>query len=256
MVAVEPADLTFYYKKNYFIRNSQDFNFDYIDNNNLFGAQWVPNGPWNYEARYQYFDRHYYDNESAVRMRNFADQAFLLGIQREINDRLSLKLEGSYTHRQFNRYAIEESGSDLIDLPASQTDVTWSALLNVHAYFESILQDLTFEQQRTNSNSYGFSNMVQSVSWAAVVRPASTLYLQLFFRLYSKTYDKNPLNIPDLQMGYVNEDSQDLLSVKATWEWAPQWSSSVGLSRNRNESTQPGEYYIKNILTLQIQRNF
>jgi hypothetical protein len=252
----EPGEFNFYYEKDYFIRNSQDFNFDYTDDGNLFGTQWLPGGPWNYEARYKLFNRHYYSTEPAVRMRNFEDNSVFLGIQREINDRFSVKLRGSYNNRQFNRNAISQSGVILIDLGTRQTDETWSALVNAHVYFESILQDLNYEIQRTHSNSHGFSNTVQSVSWAAVIRPATTLYLQLFFRLYSKSYDQTPIRMPGLQMGFVNEDSQDLLSVKATWEWAHQWSSSISLSRARNESTQPEEYYIKNILTLQVKRNF
>jgi hypothetical protein len=254
--AAEPGEFNFYFEKDYFIRNSQDFNFDYIDNGNLFGAQWIPGDPWNYEARYKYFDRRYYSTEPAVRMRNFEDNSVVLGIQREINDRFSLKLRGSYNNRCFNRNAISQSGAVLVDLGTRQTDETWSALLNAHVYFESILQDLNYELQRTHSNSHGFSNTVQSVSWAAVIRPASTLYLQLFFRLYSKSYDQTPIKMPGLQMGFVNEDSQDLLSVKGTWDWAPQWSSSISLSRARNESTQPEEYYIKNILALKVKRSF
>ena len=137
-----------------------------------------------------------------------------------------------------------------------QTDETWSVLLNAHLYFENILQDVNVEQERTNSNSYGFSNTVQSVSWAAVVRPSPSIYLQLLFRLFSKTYDVQPLINSDLHIGFIDEDSQDLLSLKATWDWAPQWSASLGGSRFRNEYIQPGQYYIEDLLTATVQRNF
>lgn len=253
-MAADPEPFSFYFKKEYFIRNSRDFNYDYLDDDNILGTLWSPEGPWNYEARYKNASRQYFSGDSAVRSRNFVDQSFLAGAQREIDDRLSMKLEGSYNNRQFNRYAVGSGGNSI--LPAIQTDETWTLLLNAHLFFEGVLQDINLEQQRTNSNSYGFSNTVQSVSWAAVVRPASSLYLQLYFRLYWKDYDVSPLNLPDLQVGFVDEDSQDLLSIQTTWEWSPQWMASLGASRVRSESTQPGTFYIKNILSAQVRRNF
>ena len=254
LLAAAPTPFSFYYKKDYFVRNSQYEVFNYIDDDNVGGLLWSPAGPWSYGAQYEFFSRTYYSKDPIYNSQNYTDQGFKVDTQREIDEKFSLKLEGSYNSRQFNRFAVAESGSSV--LPAIQTDETWTALLSAHLFFESILQDINLEEQRTNSNSYGFSNSVQSVSWAAVVRPASNLYLQLFFRLYSKTYDKPPLNLPDLQVGFVDEDGQDLLSIRTAWEWAPQWTASLGISRVRNESTQPGLYYIKNILSAQIRRDF
>ncbi len=250
----EPGPFSFYYKNEVYLRNSQYSDFDYSDLENLLGASWSPGGFWNYGLSYKNYSREYYDKTDAYQSRNFVDQALLLNVQREIDEKFSLKMEGGYNNRQFNRNAVASNATTI--LSSIHTDETWTLLLNAHLYFESVLQDINFEEQRTNSNSYGFSNSVQSVSWAAVVRPVSSLYLQLFFRLYSKNYDVTPLNLPDLQVGFLDEDNQDLLSIRTTWEWSPQWMASIGISRARSESSQPGQYYIKNILSAQVRRNF
>ena len=253
-LSADPGPFSFYYKNEFYLRNSQYSDFDYSDIENLLGAIWTPAGPWNYGVSYKNYSRDYFDKTDAYQSRNFVNQAAFLTVQREIDEKLSLKLEGSYNNRQFNRNAVASNATTI--LSSIHTDETWTLLLNAHLYFESVLQDITLEEQRTNSNSYGFSNSVQSVSWAAVVRPVSSLYFQLFFRLYSKSYDVTPLNLPDLQVGFLDEDSQDLLSIRTTWEWSPQWMASIGISRARSESTQPGQYYIKNILSAQVRRNF
>ncbi|HEY5038493.1 MAG TPA: hypothetical protein VIJ93_05410 [bacterium] len=251
------GDFSFYYNKTYFLRTSQDPNFNYFDDDNLFGVQWTPAGQWNYEAKYKNFYRYYYDMNDSFQSRDFVDQAVLLSVQREIDEKFSVKLEGDYDSRQFNRFLVElEPDGSYLKPPIVQDDQTWSLLFNAHFYFDSILQDVNLEEQRTNSNSYGFSNTVQSVSWAAVIQPVPSLYLQLFFRLYSKIYDVPPLVSPDLQVGFVDENSQDLLSIKSSWEWSPQWTASLSVSRVRNESTQPGEFYIKNILAAQVRKSF
>ncbi|GEM_PF-2218172 len=263
-LSADPGPLSIYYKKEYYFRNSQYFEFDYVDDDNLLGLLWTPPGPWSYEVQYKNYYRQY-TNDSAdtplfsVRSLEFVDQALLLSVERTFTERLSLKLEGGYNNREFRRNPIGLMNNDPaqpMNLPGTQVDQTWSLLLNAHLYFESILQDINFEEQRTNSNSYGFSNTIESVSWAGVVRPVSTLYLQLFFRLYFKNYDVTPLISPDLQLGFVDEDSQDLLSIRTTWEWSPQWMASIGVSRARSEADQAGQYYIKNILSAQVRKNF
>lgn len=263
-VSASPGPLSFFYKKEYYFRNSQYFEFDYMDDDNLLGVLWTPPGAWSYEIQYKNYYRQYNDTSAdspvfSVESLDFVDQGVLLSVERSISDKFSLKLEGGYNNREFNRNPIGIINNDPnqpVDLPGFQVDQTWSLLLNAHLYFDSILQDINLEEQRTNSNSYGFSNSVESVSWAGVVRPVSTLYLQLFFRLYFKDYDVTPLTSPDLQLGFVDEDSQDLLSIRTTWEWAPQWAASLGVSRARNESDQPGQYYIKNILSAQVKKSF
>lgn len=256
LLGAEPGEFSFYYQKEYFFRDSQYDQFNYWDDDNLLSVQWTPPGPWTYEVKGKYFSRQYYNIDSTIPAENFVDQGVLAGVGREIDERISVKLEGSYNDRQFNRSAIGDASGMFYVLPYIQTDETWSILLNAHLYFENILQDVNFEQQRTNSNSYGFSNTVQSVSWAAVVKPSASIYLQLLFRLFSKSYDNQPLVNKALQIGFIDEDSQDLLSLKATWDWAPQWSVSLSGSRFRNESIQPGEYYIEDLLTATVRRNF
>lgn len=256
MLAGEPGDFTFYYKKEYFIRDSLYEQFDYWDDDNIVSAQWAPQGPWNIEVKGQYFSRQYYSAPTTIQTQNFVDQGVLAGVQREINEKVSVKLEGSFNNRQFNREAVGVSKGGFVDWPYIQNDKTWSVLLNAHFYLENILQDVNLEQQRTNSNSYGFSNTVQSLSWATVIRPSPSLYLQLLFRLFTKNYDVQPLVNPDLHIGFIDEDSQDLLSLKATWDWAPQWSASLGVSRFQNEYIQPGQYYIEDLLTATVRHNF
>ncbi len=255
-IAIAPTEWSFSYKKEFYLRTSDYSDFNYFDDNNFFEVQWAPSGSREYETGYKYYSRNYYDTSYTYQSRNFVDQEILLSVQQEINDKFSLKLEGNYNNRQFDRNPVGMEDGNLVNLTGIQTDQTWSGILTAHLYFDSIFQDINFEHQRTNSNSYGFSNTVESVSWAAVIRPASSLYLQLFFRLYSKIYDVAPLINPYLQIGYVDEDSQDLLSIKGSWEWTSQWVANLSLSRLRDESTQPGEFYIKDILSLEIQRKF
>jgi hypothetical protein len=176
-----------------------------------------------------------------------------LSVHRELGGQLSVRAEGSYNLRRFNRYAVDGLGASLEPL---HEDGTWAVSLRSRIYFASVLQNITLEQQRTHSNSHGFSHTARSASWAAVVNPVPSLFLQLFIRFYGKEYDLPPLDSPDLQVGYVDEDSQDLLSARATWEWSPQWTLSLGASRVRSESTQPGVFYIKNLYSAQIRRNF
>jgi hypothetical protein len=256
LLAAEPNEWRFFYKFDYFIRNSQYFDFNYFDVNSILGVNWTPAGQWSYEAQYLNLAREYYDSPTTIQSRNFVDQSGLLSVQREIDERFSVKLSGSYTNRQFNRYAIADINLDKLLPAVLQTDDTWKVILNTHFYFASILQDINFEEQRTSSNSYGFSNSVQSFSWAGVVKPTPGFYLQLFFRLYIKTYDNTPSTNPDLQLGFIDEDSQDLLAIKANWDLGSDWVGSLGVSRIQSESDQPGAYYIKDIISGQIRRSF
>ena len=190
LVSVNPSEWSFSYKKEYFLRTSDYSDFNYVDNNNSLDIQWEPPGARGYETGYKYYSREYYDMSKPYQSRNFVDQEILLSIQQMFDEKFYLKLEGNYNNRQFNRNLVMVSeGVTLIPPQSLQTDVTWTGILSAHIYFDSILQVINFEHQRTNSNSYGFSNTVDSISWAAVIRPASSLYLQLFFRLYSKIYD-------------------------------------------------------------------
>jgi hypothetical protein len=256
LLAVEPTEWSFYYKFDYFIRNSQYYDFNYFDVNSVIGASLTPGDHWSYEAQYKNLARQYYDTDPSVWSRNFVDQSGVLSVQREVDDRLTVKLLGSYTNRQFNRYAVAQNGSNLSSLSVLQNDNTWKALLNAHFYFASILQDINVEEERTDSNSYGFSNSVQSASWAGVIRPVSGFYLELIFRLYIKTYDVSPLTNADLQLGYIDEDSQDLLAVKANWDLGSDWVGSLGVNRVRTESDQPNSYYIKDVISAQLRRSF
>ncbi len=255
-ISVNPNEWSFSYKKEFYLRTSEYSDFNYYDDNNYLEIQWAPAGSRSYETDYNYYSRDYFDPSNTYKSRNFVDQELFFNVQQEINEKISLKMEGSYNNRQFDRNPVGFVNGTLVNFSGIQTDETWSGILNAHIYFDSILQDINIEHQRTNSNSYGFSNTVESISWAAVLRPASSLYLQLFFRLYSKIYDVPPLVNPDLQIGYVDEDSQDLLSIKTSWEWSPQWIANLSLSRLRDESTQPGEFYIKNILAFEAERKF
>lgn len=256
LIAVEPAEWNVYYKFDYFLRDSQYFDFNYFDVNSVLGVRWTPAGVYSYEVQYKNFARQYFDMDPSVWSKNFVDQSGSLSIQREIDDRFSLKLFGSYTDREFNRYAVSDDGGVLSSLNDLQNDDTWKLLLNAHVYFASILQDINVEGQRTDSNSYGFSNWVESFSWAGVIKPGSGFYLQLFFRLYLKYYDQSPLSLPDLQLGFIDEDSQDLLAIKANWDLDSDWVGSLGVSRIRSESDQPNAYYIKDVILGQIRRSF
>jgi hypothetical protein len=246
-------------EKELFLRSSHADDYDYNEDGWFAGVQWNPVYPLNLELKYKYLSREYGSQEDTVRSQNFVDNSVGLGARMEMDDRWTLGLEGNYTNREFNRHAVEQvpgAPGTYEDADNLQTDQSYGLLLSARIYVESILQNITVQRQRTDSNSYGFSNTVDSLSWAAVVRPAKNFFLQLFVRLYEKTYDQAPLVNPDLQVGFTDEDSQDLMSVKTTWEFAPLWSAGFTYSRMRTESTQPDEFYIKNVEALQIERKF
>ena len=258
-LGLDVGDWNLTYRKDYFVRACDDPDFNYFDDGNYLEGEWSPETNWSIETTLKNYSRAYYEKTDAYQSREFADQSVELGIQKEMDSTFSLKIDGTYNNRLFNRYMFQVSGGVTLSSASFplQTDETWTGRLSGHLYVESVLQNFVLEHQRTNSNSYGFSNTVESFSWAAVVRPVPSLYLELFFRLYSKVYDVTPITgNSDLQIGYVDEDSQDLLSVKTSWEWSPQWTASFSVNRVRNESTQPGVFYIKNILSLEVQRNF
>ncbi len=253
LLSENSGDFTLYALKEYFFRASSYDYFNYVDDDFTGGVEWNPQGYWNFELKYKDFTRKYYSDADYIRNMNFVDQAFFVSITREINEKLSFKTGGGYNNRQYNRLALDSSLNPLTDI---QTDGTWTVLLNARIYFDEILHEITLEHDQTHSNCSGFSYAVDSISWAAVVRPVSTLYLELFFRLYSKSYDEKPLSdLPDYKI-VVDEDSQDLLSVKTSWEWNPGWSTSISLNRERSETIFADQYYIKNVAAIQIKRSF
>jgi len=255
LVTLEPDDVLISYKFGLHLRNSRDPDFDYLDQTHRATLLWTPPGPWGYEIGYVRSNKRYSNGATEYRSRDFLDNTFILGLQREVGERFSLGLTGSCNLREFNRGAVDSLGMPRV--PAVlHLDETWSVRLHARLFFASVLQDVALEQQRTESNSYGFSNTARSLSWAAVVRPADQLYLQLLGRVYWKAYDVAPIPSPDLQVGFVDEDSQEVLSVRATWEWAPQWTLNLGAARVRNEASQPGVFYIKNLFTFQVRREF
>jgi hypothetical protein len=253
------APLIPFYKNESFIRSSAYGDFDYFDEGNFGGLQWISEAGWISELQYKNLSRQYFNQSAPYQSRDFTDNGVSASLQKEWSESLIFKIEGGFNDRQFNRNAVAETGMGPATLADLQHDETWSIDLGTHLYFGNILQDIHLDAERTNSNSYGFSNSVESFSWAGVLSPIENFYLQLFFRIYDKVYDSTPLSIqeyPDLQLGFVDEDGQDLLAVKGTWDWAPQWNGSLGFSRVHTEFTQPGEYYIKNILSFQIDHNF
>ncbi len=253
LLSMNIGEFTFYGLKEYFFRDSSYDYFNYTDDDSTGGIDWTPPGSWNLEIKYKDFTRKYDSPMDYIRNMNLIDDAFFGSITKEITEELSLKAGGGYNNRQYNRLALD---SNLNPTPDLQTDSTWTILLNARIYFDQILHEITLEHDQTQSNSFGYSNAVDSISWAAVVRPVSTLYLELFFRLYDKTYSDKPLAyLPDYKI-VVDEDSQDLLSVKTSWEWTTGWSSSISLSRERAETIFANQYYIKNVAAIQIKKSF
>jgi hypothetical protein len=253
----EEGNLSAHYTNDSFFRSSGDYEFDYFDEANLLGLDYSPEPTWNLEAGYEILTREYYNDADYVASRNFTDNGVALSAQKTWSESFGAKFEMKWNDRQFNRYAVQVLNSGAVTYASSlQNDDTLSADLGFHLYFLKILQDIHLSAARTNSNSYGFSNAVESVSWAGVLSPVKDFYLELFFRLYEKDYDFQPLVVPDLQLGFTNDDGQDLLAAKGTWEWAPGWTGSLGVSRVKNESTQPGQYYIKDVVSAQIKMAF
>ena len=249
--------LSLRYTNDSFFRSSAYYEFDYFDEANLFAVDYSPASNWNLEGAGEILSREYYNNADYVVSRNFTNDGLSLSAQRIWSESLSAKFQMKLDNRQYNRDIVVVNSGAVTTAPILQNDETLSADLGFHLYFLKILQDIHLYAARTNSNSYAFSNSVESFSWAGVLSPMKDFYLELFFRLYEKDYDFQPLTTsPDLQLGYTNDDGEDLLAAKGTWEWAPGWTGSLGVSRVKNESTQPGQYYIKDVISAQIKMAF
>jgi hypothetical protein len=252
-LSADSGNFSLHYTNDSFFRSSAYYEFDYFDEANLVALDYNPAPNMSFEGGYELLSREYYNDVDYVVSRNFTDDGFSLSAQRTWSESFSAKFEMKLNDRQFNRYAVEVNSGAVTYASFLQNDDTVSADLGFHLYFLKVLQDIHVSAARTNSNSYGFSNAVESVSWAGVLSPTKNFYLELFFRLYEKDYDFQPLVVPDLQLGFTNDDGQDLLAAKGTWEWAPGWTGSLGVSRVKNESTQPGQYYIKDVISAQIK---
>lgn len=259
-VELTTGNFAFYAEQEIFVTSSHTDDYNYAEDGFLIGTQWYPIRPLNLDVKYKRLSRQYGNQtDPAVWSQNFVDNSVAIEAHLETNDHLTLGAEGNYTNREFNRFAVIQAPGIPPSYPDSkdlQTDQNYGLLLSAQLYIDSILQNFTVQHQRTDSNSYGFSNTVDSFSWAAVVRPVKNFYLELFVRLYQKTYDETPLYNSDLQVGFTDEDSQDLLSAKVNWEFAPTWSSSISYNRMKNESTHPGEYYLKDVETFQVEKKF
>ncbi|HET9870889.1 MAG TPA: hypothetical protein VFR02_10400, partial [bacterium] len=216
----ESGDFLLRYTNDSFFRSSAYYEFDYFDEANLVALEYDPDPGWSLRGGVEALSRDYYADQDYVVSRNFTDDGASISAQRLWPDSWSAKLALRYGERRYNRYAVASSGSGSVTAVGDlQDDRTVSLDLGLHAYLLQVLQDLHLTCARTNSNSYGFSNWVGSLSWAGVLSPAKDFYLELFFRLYEKDYDFQPLDVPDLQLGFSNDDGQDLLAVKGSWEW-------------------------------------
>lgn len=256
-LARDAGPFIFRYANDSFFRSSAYDEFDYFDEANTVGMDYRPGLKWDFAGTYEWLSREYYGNADVVASRNFTDDGVGFSAQRNWAESFSAKLDLKWTDRQFNRYAVAASNSGAVSaMSFLQNDRTIYADLGFHLYFLNVLQNIHLTASRTNSNSYGFSNSVESASWAGVLSPVRNFYLELFFRFYEKDYDFQPLAVPDLQLGFTDDDGQDLLALKGTWEWSPGWTASLGMSRIKNESATPGEYYIKDVISAQVRRAF
>jgi hypothetical protein len=175
---------------------------------------------------------------------------------RNIEEHLSIQASGMLGRREFNRYAVGRDSDGYRVLTETQNDDTFGSQAGLRWYAASVLNDLVFQIQATQSNNYGSSNHIRSVSWTAGMNPMPALTFQMMFRLFKKQYDVNPLTIPEFQLGFNDEDGQDLLSAKTTWDVVRSWNISFTFNRLRTESMIPARYYIKQVLSLQLQRSF
>jgi len=256
-VEFNPGNFSFYAEQEIFITSSHTNDYNYAEDGFLFGTQWYPIHPLNLEMKYKRLSRQYGNEiDPSVWSQNFVDNSVAVDTHWETNNHLIFGAEGIYTNREFNRLAVIQPPPNYLLGSGLQMDQSYGILLSAQLYIDSILQNFTIQHKRTDSDSYGFSNTADSFSWAAVVRPVNNFYLELFVRIYQKTYDETPLNIPDLHVGFTDEDSQDLMSVKVNWEFAPTWSGGLSYNRMKNESTQPGEYYLKDVESFQIGKKF
>jgi len=245
-----------WFRKKYMIRRSPENNYDYWDDQIALGIDWSPRASWNLDLQGENTLRRYYDPEPFVRAKDFNDNTVTLTLFRQLEDGLSLQAGGFLGRREFNRYATGLDGGGYHVLRETQKDDTYGGQAGMRWFVASVLNELFFQVQKSSSNNVGSGNHVRSISWAAGVNPAPTLTFQMMFRLYHKRYDVDPLTIPEYQLGFNDEEGQDLLTAKTVWECTPRLNLGFSFARVRCESSIPAKYYIKQVYSLQIQRRF
>jgi hypothetical protein len=251
-----PGPIRGSFHKRYGIRRSQEVHFDHWDDQSGLGIVWTPSHAWSAEARYENSMRRYYDGSAAVRARNRWDDTVSLDGVFHLEDRLSVQVGALMGRREYNRYAVARTGGDYHLRDEPQQDDTAGARMALRWFASSVLNEVTLQFQRTDSNNVGSSYRSRSISWAAGVTPHPRFTLQALCRLFRKEYDSDPLELPEFRLGFDEEEGEDLLSMKTVWEFSPRWDLGLTATRLRAESEVPGRFYVKKVLSSQVQRRF
>lgn len=245
-----------HYHKGAVWRLSAEENYDYMDSSDAVEIRWSPFPAWDTRAGYRLHSREYRTSDPVVRARNFVEDSASGGVGWQAARGLRLETQGFWKVRDVNRLAVRESGNMFTVLEDLQRDVTLQGGIGVRWLLASVLQEVLFQISRTESNSDGFSHRTRSASWAGVVNPTPDLFVYLFVRLFEKRYDRDPFRLPEFELGFNEEEGQDLLSAKVSWEWKPAWTLSFSAARLHNESPDPNRFYVKHVVRWETLRRF
>lgn len=251
-----PAPWRLSFGRRVLIRRSQESDYDHWDDEMVWDLTWTPDPEWRAGASYRNTRRSHYDPSPQYRARDYGCDILSIDgfLRAEQNLTLMASLRGDRSI--YNRYAVRWMGHSYGLKPDLQTDRSFTAHGGLRWFQSGVLGEVHVEWRRNLSNNHGSTYTARSVSWAAAMDPIRHWTLQGQFRLYDKRYAQDPLGLLEFGTGYTEEDSQELFSGKVVWEFLPQWDLSATLARLRSESVVPGTYYVKRVVSIQLQKRF
>lgn len=244
------------YTRSWNFRSSVEANYDYRDLLENVEVAGLFKQFHRTRLNYRFYQREYRMQNSVFQARNFFEDYLRWETSGPLFSRWRYLGTVSWRSKQFNRYALHAKGETFEVLNELQKDSGLGFQGGFNGHAGSLLQEWTLGYERIRSNSDGFSHRNLWFSWAAVVRPISAWYVQLFARLFDKRYDRDPFQLPELELGFNDEEGQDLLSLKITWQLDDHWETFFFASRLRNESEIPNRFYIKHLLGFGMLRSF
>lgn len=251
-----PGGWSVRYTRFWNFRSSTEANYDYRDRlENVEVTRFLKN-LHRVRLNYRFYQRDYHTENPVFQARNFFEDHFRWETAGILFSRWRYLGAVSWRSKQFNRYALRAQGETFEVLNELEKDSGLGFQGGFSGHVGSLLQEWTLAYERIRSNSDGFSHRNLWFSWAAVVRPISAWYVQLFARLFDKRYDRDPFRLPELELGFNDEEGQDLLSLKVTWQLDDHWETFLFASRLHNESETPNRFYIKHLLGFGMLRSF
>ncbi|GEM_PF-5474921 len=243
--------------KLYSVRRSRLADWDYWDDGYRGELRWSkPDSRSEAGIRMEQVSRSFFSPNSVMEAQDYHELHGMGNGDWEIFRAFTLTGKVDFRMRDYNRYAVGDGPGGLWVEPDLQADREWSGEWGLRWFRGSFLQQAHFQWGRLRSNSVGFANRFQSLSWAGVWHPWPKLYLEGLARSYVKRYDRAPLALPEYEQNWLDEDGQTQLSLRCNESLINGWKVGLGFSWVRAESNFLGQYYEKRRLDLSFQKNF